>query len=102
MAYFWYDEEAAPEGMEAADVVERSQYDAVITERDELVTQRDQLIERAQVAEDGWRDARNKYADAFITNRDRVLTDQNDDVRKDGTIQTFDQLWQGKGEYGAY
>lgn len=102
MGYFWYEDEDAPEGMEAADVVERSQYDAVITERDELVTQRDQLIERAQVAEDGWRDARNKYADAFITSQSRIMSDQRGDVAKDGKMQTFDELWSSKGEYGAY
>ena len=94
--------EELDDGEAPADVVERENYDAVITERDELITQRDALIERAQVAEDGWREARNKYADAFITNAQRIKDDQRTDVSEDGRIQTFDELWEGKGKYGAY
>lgn len=103
MAYFWYDEdEEYPEGRESVDVVGRSVYDEVVTERDGLYVQRDELIERAETAEAGWREAQNKYADAFITSRDRMKRDQEDDVRKDGSIQTFEELWGYRGEYGAY
>lgn len=100
MPYIFKDE--LEDGEIPADVVERENYDAIITERDELITQRDRLIERAETAEKGWRDAKNKYADAFITNSERIKQDQRNDVTGDGRIQTFDELWQGRGKHNAY
>lgn len=102
MAYIYVEEESLEEGQELADVVERSEYDAVLTERDELISQRDTLIERAEVAERGWEDARNKYADAFITSASRVKDDQREDVTDDGQVQTFEELWGARGKFGAY
>ena len=100
MPYVWREE--AEEGDDVRDVVERSEYDAVIVERDELMTQRDGLIERAEAAEEGWRQSRNKYADAFITSAARAKQDRGKDVKEDGKPSTFGDLFKTKGEYGAY
>ena len=77
-----------------ADVVTREDYDAVIQERDQLMTQRDEAIGRAEVAEAGWAESRNKYADAFLTSPARVKREQSSDVKRDRLPQTFDELFQ--------
>lgn len=100
MPYVWREE--VEEGDDVRDVVERSDYDAVIEERDQLVTQRDGLIERAEAAEEGWRQAKNKYADAFITSAANVKRDQANDVKKDGSPSSYSELFRTRGEYGAY
>lgn len=104
MAYIYYDDDNIPEGMEAADVVERSEYDTVITERDEIITQRDSAIERAEIAEKGWEESRNKYADAFLTSPARVKQEQEEDIKYDGKTPTttFSDLFNGKDDEGAY
>ena len=79
-----------------ADVVTREDYDTVIRERDELMTQRDDAITRAQTAEAGWAEARNKYADAFLTSPARIKKEQSSNVMKDGTPQTFAELFGNK------
>lgn len=107
MAYVWVEE--PEEGADVRDVVAREDYDQIVTERDGLIEQRDGLIEqrdtlinRAETAEKGWRDARNKYADAFITSPQRMKEDQNKGVREDGRASTFADLFRTKGEHGAY
>ena len=100
MAYVWVDE--PEEGADVRDVVEREDYDQIVTERDGLIEQRDTLITRAETAEQGWRDARNKYADAFITSPQRMKEDQNRDVSEDGRASTFEELFRTKGDYSAY
>lgn len=100
MAYVWVDE--PEEGADVRDVVAREDYDQIVTERDGLVEQRDTLITRAETAEQGWRDARNKYADAFITSPQRMKEDQNRGVSEVGRASTFAELFRTKGDYGAY
>ena len=100
MAYVWVDE--PEEGADVRDVVEREDYDQIVTERDGLIEQRDTLITRAETAEQGWRDARNKYADAFITSPQRMKEDQNRDVSEDGRASTFAELFRRTLDYGAY
>ena len=90
------------EGEVEADVVERSDYDAVIVERDELATQRDTLIERAETAERGWAESRNKYADAFLTSPARIKKEQEEDVRSDGLPHSYQQLFDMRGTTNAY
>ena len=82
-----------------ADVVERSQYDAVIQERDQLMTQRDEAIVRAETAEKGWEESRNKYADAFLTSPARVKKEQEDNVKKDGVVSSFRELFDSREGY---
>lgn len=79
-----------------ADVVTRDEYDVAIRERDELMTQRDDAITRAETAEAGWQEARNKYADAFLTSPARVKQEQAADAKRDGTPQTFAELFASK------
>lgn len=79
-----------------ADVVSRDDYDSIIHERDEIMTQRDDAITRAETAEKGWQDARNKYADAFLTSPARIKREQNEDAHRDGTPQTFAELFSSK------
>lgn len=100
MAYVWVDEPG--EGADVRDVVAREDYDQIVTERDGLIEQRDTLITRAETAEQGWRDARNRYADAFITSPQRMKEDQNRDVSEDGRASTFAELFRTKGDCGAY
>lgn len=107
MAYVWREELA--DGETEADVVSREEYDTVITERDDLITerdtlvgQRDDLLNRAETAEANYRDAQNKYADAFITSAARAKADQEDDVKRDGKMQSFEELFGTRGMYGAY
>jgi hypothetical protein len=104
MPYVRYDEDSMPEGMEAADVVERSEYDAIITERDEIMAQRDDAIVRAETAEKGWEESRNKYADAFLTSPARVKSEQERDVRDDGKSPTtsYSQLFADRRDENAY
>lgn len=100
MAYVWVDEPG--EGADVRDVVAREDYDQIVTERDRLIEQRDTIITRAETAEQGLRDARNKYADAFITSPQRMKGDQDRDVSEDGRASTFAELFRAKGDYGAY
>lgn len=100
MAYVWVDE--PEEGADVRDAVAREDYDQIVAERDGLIEQRDTLITRAETAEQGWRDARNKYADAFITSPQRMKEDQNRDVSEDGRASTFAELFRTKGDCGAY
>lgn len=79
-----------------ADVVEREEYDAVIRDRDELMVQRDDAINRAEEAERGWQEAKNKYADAFLTSPARVKREQEEDVKRDGTVVSFRELFEMK------
>ena len=91
MPFVEYDE--LPEGFEAADVVPRADYDAVIAERDQVIEQRDGAISRAQVAEDEARKAKAKYADAFLTTASRVKEMHRRDVKSEGRPHTFSELF---------
>ena len=82
-----------------ADVVERADYDTVIQERDQLMTQRDEAISRAEIAEKGWEESRNKYADAFLTSPARVKKEQEENVRADGVVRSFHELFDTKEGY---
>lgn len=102
MAYVWVEDYSLTEESDVRDVVERTDYDQLVTERDGLVEQRDALLERAETAEKGWEEAKNKYADAFITSPSRMKRDQEDDVERDGRASTYQQLFSERGDYGAY
>lgn len=102
MAYVWVEDDSLTDDSDVRDVVERADYDELVTEREGLITQRDQLIEQVEIAEKGWEEARNKYADAFITSPARMKREQEDDVRKDGRASTYSELFGERGEYGAY
>jgi chromosome segregation ATPase len=91
MPYYFYEEEL--EGYDPADVVERSEYDAVIKERDEVRAQRDTAISRAEAAEAGWEEAKEKYANAFLTTPSRVKQELEKHVKEDGKPKTYAELF---------
>lgn len=64
MPYIYVEEVA--EDMEVADVVERSEYDKVIEERDAYEKQRDDAIAKVSDAEKEVRDTKAKYADYIL------------------------------------
>ena len=88
--------EVLDDGEVEAEVVERGEYDAIIEDRDQLIVQRDSAIARAEEAERGWEEARNKYADAFLTSPARVKREQSNDVKRDGTVVSFKALFESK------
>lgn len=100
MPYIYVDE--LEEGQTEAEVVDRADYDAVITERDEVLTQRDTAIERAETAETELKAQKQKYADAFFSTPEGAKRWQNEDVRKDGRAYTFGQLFEDRGDGVAY
>lgn len=91
MPYYYYEEEV--EGMEAADVVERSEHDTVVKELDEVRVQRDAAISRAEAAEAGWEEAKEKYANAFLTTPARVKKEMEEHVKNDGRPKTYAELF---------
>ena len=58
--------EEVPEGMEAVEVVPKSDYDTVAAERDQYQQQRDDALERIGAAEEAAREAKAKYADYIL------------------------------------
>lgn len=100
MAYMFIDDEAVEDGMEVADVVDRSEYDAVITERDEVITERDEAIVRAESVESELKDLRNKYAKTFLSTPNSAKAQQKADVLKDGKTPTmsYSSLFSGRKE----
>ena len=39
-------------------------------------------------------DWKKRYADRFFTTPDQTIHDQMQDIKRDGTVQSFDQLWE--------
>ena len=70
MPYIFIEE--LPEGTEEADVVERGEYDGLSQQLEEAREQRDEAIARAETAEAGWREAKEKYANTFLTTPARI------------------------------
>ena len=52
MPYVLYEDGQVPEGMEAADVVPRGDYDELLSERDELIVARDGLADQLSVTQE--------------------------------------------------
>jgi hypothetical protein len=65
MPYVFYEE--LPEGMSEADVVERAELESTLEELESAREQRDQAISRAESAEQGLREAKEKYANTFLS-----------------------------------
>ena len=81
--------EELPEGMEAADVVERSELDSTISERDEARQQRDDAIERAVQAEGDLQAQKEKYAETFFQKRQSKPDKPKGDYEKPATMNAF-------------
>lgn len=93
MPYVYYEDGSVPEGAEVADVVPRSDYDGIVTERDELISTRDGLADQLSVTQEDLRVSREKYARAVLTSAQQVKAAQVHDVRRDSGPQTFAQLF---------
>ena len=65
MPYIFVEE--LQEGQEEAQVVERAEYDGLSQQLEEAREQRDQAISRAESAEQGLREAKEKYANTFLS-----------------------------------
>ena len=89
----YYFQEEALEGYEEVDVVPRSDHDAVVKELDEVRTQRDSAIARAEAAEAGWKEAKEKYANAFLTTPARIKSEMEQHVKEDGRPKTYAELF---------
>ena len=64
MPYVYYDE--LPEGMEAAEVVEQANYDALANELAGAISQRDEALDRLEKSQRETRDAKAKYASLVL------------------------------------
>lgn len=80
MPYIYVDE--LPEGTEEADVVQREEYDSVVTQRDEFESQRDDALAQIEEARNQVREAKAKYADMVLSNKPReVQNTKNENVK---------------------
>ena len=61
------------EGQEEAQVVEQGVHDELSRQLEEVREQRDKAIERAETAEKGWQEAKEKYANTFLTTPSKII-----------------------------
>lgn len=84
--------ETLPDGVEEADVVPRSDYDAVVTERDEYASQRDTALSQIEEARESARKSQAKYA-ALMLNMgnegNTIKKDGDEEVHKGTTIESL-------------
>ena len=90
MPYVFYDE--LPEGLEAAEVVEQANYDALADELAGVISQRDEALEHLEEARKETRAAKSKYADLILNSgpKDGKKADPKPDDRPKGvTIKSL-------------
>lgn len=88
MPYIYVEE--LEEGQEEAPVIERTEHDALMQELEEIREQRDSAIERAETAEKGWREAKEKYANTFLTTPSKIV---NDNTQIKRSAQSVSELF---------
>ncbi|MBR2553450.1 MAG: hypothetical protein IKE94_01200 [Aeriscardovia sp.] len=88
--------EELQEDQEQADVIERTEFERVSDELEEMREQRDTAIERAEIAEKGWREAKQKYADTFLTTPAKIIENHNGDKSEPLTAQSIKELFARK------
>jgi hypothetical protein len=89
---------------DAADLDERwDEREAMKNERDRFAAERDRLAaerDEAVADRDKYRDEvegwKKRYADRFFTTPNETIHDQVQDIKRDGTVQSFDQLWESR------
>lgn len=84
--------ETLPDGVEEADVVPRSNYDAVVTERDEYASQRDTALSQIEEAQESARKSQAKYAALMLNMGKEEKTTKNDggeEIHKGTTIESL-------------
>ena len=77
MPYVYYDE--LPDGLEAADVVSQTSYDALAEELAASNGQRDEALTQIEEARREAREARAKYAQAILDGKNRQEPDTMDE-----------------------
>ena len=88
--YIFVDE--IPDECEEAQVVSKEEYDGLMEDFNNLSIQRDEAIERAEIAEEGWKKSREKYANAFLSTPSKMK--DNDSAKIENlTAQSFDSLF---------
>ena len=87
MPYYYFEEEQ--EGFEQADVVERTELDEVQARLSEITEQRDQAVERAVSAEKGLAEAKQKYADTFLTTPSRIMMNHEEKNMRPTSIDSL-------------
>ena len=92
MPYIFVEE--LEEGQQEADVIERTEHDALQQQLEETRTQRDQAIERAETAEKGWNEAKEKYANTFLTTPSKIMENHSNELRQHPmTAQSVNELF---------
>ena len=94
MPYIMVDE--VPEGAEPVDVVERSEYDKVIEERDSYAKQRDDAIARIGEAEQAVRDTKAKYADYILSGSSNTAKGGQSSITVQHGALSARELFKGK------
>lgn len=79
--------EELDEGQEAAEVVEVGEVETLKAQLEETREQRDQAIERADAAEKGWQEAKEKYANTFLTTPARIRENHSPKAMKATSVQ---------------
>lgn len=90
MPYIFVDE--IPDDVEEAEVVSKEEYDGLMEDFNNLTVQRDEAIERAEIAEEGWKKSREKYANAFLSTPSKVKDNESAKV-ENLTAQSFGSLF---------
>ena len=86
-----------PDGVDEADVVPRSDYEAVAAERDEYASQRDTALSQIEEAQESARKSQAKYA-ALMLNMGREDTaNKNDGVKEVHKGTTIESLFRKVG-----
>ena len=78
--------EELSDGQTEADVVERDEYVQLQASLEEIRNQRDTAIERAVEAERGWSEAKEKYANTFLTTPSKIIDNSQMTAYKPATI----------------
>ena len=91
MPYVYYDE--LPDGLEAADVVSQTSYDALADELAASNGQRDEALTQIEEARREAREARAKYAQAILDGKPKQEPDPDTDPKAKPTGATIASLF---------
>ena len=89
MPYVYYDE--LPDGLEAVDVIEQANYDALADELAGAIAQRDEALEKLEESRKETRAAKAKYANAVLGGKkdEPAHNDDPNDGLKGATIRSL-------------
>lgn len=87
------------EGMEAADVVERDEYETLKTERDVFELERDENAQRIDTLKAELESAKAKFAEAFLTEPTKMKARQSEDIKQDGRATSYSELFTGRNRH---